>query len=192
MRLNRLRLGWALIAAASGCAHQATVRQWQASVQHTISEQSAPDPAVLRSTRLDDGWRVFRINGQVDPEGSTDQVGVLIGRVVVGARPWFVFLLGAVKDHALIKARLAAMTPARSRWQWAMGPDNAAAVKQYRAYWARRWASEHPNRPKDVQPGFVWPRQADHFKMTSHGSRVTVRELNSGAHWSMTLASTTG
>lgn len=187
--IRTILLGPALmyLVLTSGCAHQATVKQWQSSIQQTISEQSDADPSVLRAAPTEDGRRIYRINGQVDPDGSTDQVGVLVGDTTASGHQWFIFLLGTVKDHALEKARVAAMSPVAGRWQWAMGPDEPVATQKYQAYWARRWAKMHPNRAEEVQPGFAWPREADDFQMIADGSSVTVRELNSGAAWSLTI-----
>ena len=188
----RRRCTWWLIAisvgAAGGCAQHATVRQWQASVDQTMSEAGSADPSVLRAAKMQDGRWVFRVLGQADANESTDQVGVLVGKTRVAGRNWFVFLLGTVKDHELVAARVAAMSAGSGRWAWSMGTDDKKALTKYRDYLTTRWDRLHPRRAGQVQPGFVWPREGDELRMVAKDGNVTVREVKSGAAWSMTIA----
>jgi hypothetical protein len=167
------------------------VADWQRQLCRYIAVQGGGDVAALAelpTLRSANALRPARIRFAVlnaeakapDREG-WDVQGVLIGTQKRGPVRRHVFVLGIVayNDNLPVKVediRLVSLAPLDGALLWETSAPQPEAVARYRE--AYRGAG--PSR---------FPEHDDAFAMTSAGSRISVRELRSGADWSLELRS---
>jgi hypothetical protein len=165
------------------------VADWQRQLCRYIAVQGGGDVAalaelptlrsanVLRPARI----RFAVLNAEAKPperEG-WDVQGVLVGTQKRGAFRRHVFILGIVayNDDLPVRVediRLVSLAPLDGALLWETSAPQPEAVARYRE--AYRGAG--PSR---------FPEHDDAFAMTSTGNRISVRELRSGADWSLAL-----
>jgi len=165
------------------------VGDWQRALCRYVAEQGRGDVAalaelptlrsasVLRPARIEFAVR----NAQAKPPDTAgwDVQGVLVGTLKRGPFLRHVFALGIVayNDQLPVRVedvRLVSLVPLDGALLWEVSAAQPQAVARYRE--AYRGAG--PSR---------FPELDDAFAMRASGDRISVRELRSGADWSLDL-----
>lgn len=162
---------------------------WQRALCRYIAGPGGGDVASLaelRTLRSPDGLRPARLqfavlNVEANPPYADgwDVQGVLVGTQKRGAFVRHVFALGIIAYNnslpvKLEDIRLVSVVPLDGALLWEVSRAQPQAVARYRA--AYRGAG--PSR---------FPAYDDTFAMSASGDRISVRELRSGADWSLDL-----
>jgi len=165
------------------------VGDWQRALCRYVAAQGGGDVAVLGelpTLRSASVLRPARIefavrNAQAKPPATEgwDVQGVLVGTLKRGAFVRHVFALGiiAYNDQLPVRVediRLVSLVPLDGALLWEVSGAQPQAVARYRA--AYRGAG--PSR---------FPEHDDAFAMSASGERIAVRELRSGADWSLDM-----
>ena len=163
------------------------VSAWQGEVCRYIDREGDGDPAVLSETkalRSRDALRPARItfgvldvNAGVAGRDGWDVQGVLVGRQTSGAVDRYVFLVGIVARSGYLPAgiqdiRLIGLSAQGGRLSWETSPADATTLQRYRETFRGAGAIR-------------FPADTDNFRMTDATDRVSVREIRSGAEWSL-------
>jgi hypothetical protein len=160
---------------------------WEQRLGRYVSREGGGDPAVLAQTRVlhsRDVLRPARItfdvldaDTQVPSRDGWDLEGVLIGRQTSEAHNWYVFLVGIVarsgyRPLSIEDIRLVGFSTQGGHDSWTMSTADHNAVRRY---WETFRAS----------PAIRFPGQTDEFVMDVEEDQIRVRELRSGAAWSL-------
>ena len=185
-----------LVFLPSGCSNDpsssaSNIESFQKGVEQYLSQRNN-DPEALREVTLEDQRHGFAVLGGQDPRKATDQRGLLLAHKPIGDRPWFVYLVGTVKNEAVQDLRLVALSAAGGKTVWRVGPKNAAAFKQYRDAALKDWRdhSGGGTDPKSKPPPqyTTFPRASDTFEVTASGNTIRAKHLQSGAEFTVDLA----
>lgn len=180
--------------ALSGCATEPadppTLSTWQQNLQQYVWDHANGDPTVLADMSWDDVHKGFSIIGDPLPDRSTDEIGLLLAHRVVDSKPWFLFLLGTVRQQNLEDLRLVALSVDGNDFHWSVGPENDTSLSLYRV-WSE--ADRERTGPQDP-PAPPFPRLNETFGVTVRGDAFAVRHQESGANWELhpTVSPTTG
>lgn len=140
----------------------------------------------LRDMQSRNGLRPGRISfttlaagGDPDSADAFDVVGLLLGRQSVGRDQWFLFVVGVVErdDFRPVEirdVRLIAFESGGSDPLWVEGEADARSLELYK----ETYKYNIPIR---------FPDDDDSYQVDLVGDRVTVRELRSGAEWTLLL-----
>ncbi len=140
----------------------------------------------LRDVQTRRGLRPGRIyfstlaaGGDPDSADSWDVSGLLLGRQMVGGRDWYLFIVGVVQRESfrpieVRDLRLMAFATGGSDPLWRQGEANPESLNRY-------WETFRQNIP------VRFPADDDGYRVEVVGNRVTVRELRSGAEWTLLL-----
>jgi len=165
------------------------ISAWQDRLCEYIAQEGNGDEAVLselRGLRSRNVLRPARITfGALGVEANLpewhgwDVQGVLVGMQNHGAFIRYVFVVGIVAYDRYVPARiqdirLVGLSPVGGGLAWEMGAAAPAAVDRYRETFGGHGARRFPGID-------------DNFKMTSSRNGVSVREIRSGAEWSLEL-----
>ena len=177
-----------LACASSGCARQVSLSSWQKSVEQYVRDQGSGDPASLRDVTLPDSRRGFASIGDPNPEDSSDVYGVLLGHREMVGRHWFIYLVGHVRDLAVVDIRIAAVSFNGDRPSWRIGAVDAEQVAVYCAFhqdeFTRRF---EPLPPPQLRSSF--PQPDDVFEMLVDSPAIVVTHQQSGATWRLDMPS---
>jgi hypothetical protein len=162
---------------------------WQQNLLRYIDLRGGGDVAVLlalRERHSRDTPRPGRIVfGVLDVDASLpgrdgwDVHGVLVGKHAERDRNWYVFLVGIVRrsdyrPREVQDVRLVALASFDGKVVWRTDDRTPDAVRRYR----EAFAGEATIR---------FPAETDQFRLTGAGRRISVREVQSGALWSLQL-----
>jgi len=162
---------------------------WQQQLARYVVDEGSGDPAIvsqMQALHSRDILRPARITfGVLDVEATTpakdgwDVQGVLIGKQMRGEGNWYVFLVGIVartgyRPSSIEDIRLVGFWARPGKLAWEMSPANPLALQRYRD----TYRESVPVR---------FPENTDQFTMSATDDRVSVRELRSGADWSLRL-----
>ena len=160
---------------------------WQDRLGQYLDREGDGNPAVLvalKGLRSPDVLRPARITfGALDVDADEigrdgwDVQGVLVGVQKSGADTRYVFLVGIVGYNGHLPSkiediRLVGLVPQAGKRSWETGAADPTAVQRYRDAFRGSGASRFPGAD-------------DSFSMNIAGDRVSVRELRSGADWSL-------
>ena len=180
----------ALTAGGSGCAggSRVTIPTWQQRVEKFVRE-NGNDPAVLRDVTLPgpDARPGFAAIGSPDPNQSADVYAVLLGQRIIDNRPWIFYLAGEVQKQRVEHVRLAALSVNKSNLTWRLGPSDAKALEQYRAFGEHQWRERFPGRATAPPEYLSFPRADDAYDLNVARNHVSVTHRQSGARWELTL-----
>lgn len=162
---------------------------WRDDLTDYLDEEEGDWPtrlSQLRDIQIRRGLRPGRIcfatlaaGGDPDRAAAWDVNGLLLGQEVIGGRPWYLFIVGIVQreDFRPIEVRdirLVAFATGDEDPLWRQGAANPQSLKWYKnVYWE--------NLP------IRFPADDDNFGVVVTRSQVTVRELHSGAEWTIAL-----
>jgi hypothetical protein len=132
---------------------------------------------VLRPARITFG--VLDVEATTPGKDGWDIQGVLIGKQARGEGNWYVFLVGIVartgyRPISIEDIRLVGFWARAGKLAWEMSPANHLALQRYRD----TYRESVPVR---------FPEDTDQFSMSATEDHVSVRELQSGADWSLRL-----
>jgi len=188
-----LLLGLGLL---SGCSSSSTsaatnVQAFQHGVEQYLAQRNN-DPQATDDVTLEDGRRGFAVLGGLDPRHSTDQRALLLAHKVIGDRPWFVYIVGTVKNDVVQDLRLVALSAAGGQTVWRIGPKNTAAFKQYRDAALKDWhAHSDPGKSKPPPQYTTFPRASDTFEVSTDATTARARHTESGAEFSVAITQAT-
>ncbi len=172
-----------------GCSTAVSFPKWQEAVERYVRQDGRGDPNILRNTSVEAGRPGFALIGADDPRGSTDVKGLLLGHKRIGERPWFIYLVGLVKKQDVSEMHLAALNVQGGQYRWAVGKNDARALKSYRSF------NEGQGKQRSVRSqapitsrGF--PQESDAFDLTVEGGVQAVHQ-GSGARWHLTVPGAT-
>jgi hypothetical protein len=171
-----------------GCASSASIPAWQHNVETYAAEKG--DPEALRDVTLKGDRRGFAVIGQPEPSKSTDVNGVLLGHKTIDNRPWFIYLVGLVKQQKVTEIHLAAVTFENGKAQWRLSNKDDKATSAYLHYNEQLWTQKHTSKDKPPADYTTFPRDADAFDLKISGTQVVVTHPPSGAKWSLALSRT--
>src|SRR3954468_1079463 len=135
-----------LLLTAGGCAPSAPVASRKTTVDKYVSLHGN-DPNSLRDVTLSGDRRGFGVIGQNDPKQSTDAKALLLTHQEIAGRPWFVYLVGIVKQQKVDDIRLAARTQEPGKpATWAISKPDPHAVKLYKEYNEGLWRRSQPDK----------------------------------------------
>jgi hypothetical protein len=164
---------------------------WQQDLLRYIDQRGGGDVTVLpalRELHSRDTPRPGRIVfGVLDVDASLpgrdgwDVQGVLVGKHAEGGRDWYVFLIGIVRrsdyrPREVQDVRLVALASLDGKVVWRTDDRTPDSVLRYR----EAFGGEATIR---------FPAETDQFRLTGAGRRISVREVQSGALWSLQLRS---
>ncbi len=177
-----------VVTASGGCTSQPSMSSWQKSVTKYVGAQGNGDPMVLRDMTVPaDGRPGFAVIGHHDTRESVDVNGVLLGHEKVGARSWFVYLVGQVEKERVADIRLAAMSMQNGKTTWKRGKELKQSFNAYRAYGDRQAKGRFPDR-KRLPPKYTgFPRTDDVFKLTNANGKLVATHEASGARWEVVV-----
>ena len=183
-----LALTLVAVVASGGCSSQPTMSSWQKSVTKYVDDQGKGDPMVLRDMTVpEDGRPGFSVIGHHDTRASVDVNGVLLGHEKVGARAWFVYLVGQVEKERVTDIRLAAVSMRGGKATWKRGNESKQSLNTYRADGEKQAKERFPDR-KTLPPRYAgFPRPDDVFKLTNENGKLTATHEASGARWELAL-----
>jgi hypothetical protein len=140
----------------------------------------------LRDVQTRRGLRPGRIcfstlaaGGDPDSADSWDVDGLLLGRQTLGGRHWYLFIVGVVRREGfrpveIRDLRLAAFATSGSDPLWRQGEADPQSLERYK----ETYRENIPIR---------FPADDDSYRIEVAGYQVTVRELRSGAEWTLLL-----
>jgi len=187
IRPHALLLVSLLIFCAGGCTSGVSISSWQHQLERYVRDDGHGDPAVLRDMTLDDTRRGFAIIGDEDPRKGTDAKGLLLAHRPINGRPWFIYLVGLVKDQKVDEIRLAALSVNHGKFDWVLSQKNPHSTQMYRNYnegLGKKRSPGQKNAPPDYE-GF--PRAEDVFDLGINGNNVDAVHQGSGAWWQVTI-----
>jgi hypothetical protein len=162
---------------------------WQRELGRFISRNGQADPTALSELRVARSRAVLRpariTFGVLDVEASApgrdgwDLEGVLTGKQVIGDRSWYFFIVGVVaragyRPSALADIRAVGVSAQNGTLSWRTSQEQPQAVQRYR----ETFGAAVP-----VQ----FPADTDTFALKILDRQVSIRELRSGAQWSLRL-----
>ena len=179
----------ALLLTAGGCASSASVDSWKTTVDKYVSLHGN-DPNALRDVTLAGDRRGFGVIGQTDPRQSTDAKALLLSHQDIAGRPWFVYLVGLVKQQKVDDIRLAARSQEVGKPPtWAISKADAHAVKLYKDYYEGVWRRSQPDKHAKEPSSYTnFPQDADVFSVNVEGTTVSATHAPSGARWQVDVA----
>jgi len=172
---------------AGGCGTSVSISTWQQKLEQYVRTDGRGDPNVLRNVMLDDSRPGFAVISAEDPKHSTDARGLLLAHKRIGDRPWFIYLVGLVKDEKVDDIRLAAVSPRSGQFRWATSPKNPKSLSSYRNFNVNLGKQRMPGQKEPPMGYFGFPREEDRFNLEVQGNRVEVVHEQSGAHWTTTV-----
>lgn len=140
----------------------------------------------LRDIQTRRGLRPGRIyfstlaaGGDPDSADAWDVNGLLLGRQTLGGRHWYLFIVGVVRREGfrpveIRDIRLEAFATGGSDPLWREGEANPQSLDRY-------WETYSHNIP------IRFPADDDSYRVEVVGYQVRVRELRSGAEWTLLL-----
>jgi hypothetical protein len=178
-----------LCLASAGCTSSATIDSWKSGVDKYVALHG-DDPNALRDVTLSGDRHGFGVIGQNDPRQSTDAKALLLAHQEIAGRPWFIYLVGLVKQQKVQDIRLAARSQQPGRPAvWAMSKADPKALKLYRDYnqglWRRSQPDKHAKEPSSYTD---FPQDADVFDVQVNGTIVQATHPPSGARWQVDVA----
>lgn len=168
-----------------GCSSSVTVAEWESSLDQYAADHANNDLSFLRERENANSFRQFSIVGTSTPEKSTDINGVLLGRKMIGDRPWLVFVIGRVKHRQVEDIRLALRSDDGRSPKWVIGDASSDSLQEYRAHREQLWRKRHPERQSPPLHAFEFPVEEDVFQLTINGAEVVATHEASGARWSV-------
>jgi len=179
-----------LLLLATGCS-SSNIQPWQKSVEAYVSSNGG-DADALRDVTLSDFQHGFALNGGLDPRNSTDVRGVLLAHKTVADRPWFIYVVGVVKDEKVDDLRVAALSMVNGSAVWSVSNHNSPALKLYRDWGWREW-HQRASEKSPIPPQYTtFPREADVFDIVIQGTLAQVTHTPSGARWTCDLTANSG
>jgi hypothetical protein len=108
-----------------------------------------------------------------------DVTGLLLGRQTLGGRHWYLFIVGIVQREsyrpvAIRDMRLVAFSTGGALPDWRLGAADPRSLAQYRDAYTHQ---------KPVR----FPADDDSYGVETAGDQVKVREVRSGAEWTLPL-----
>jgi hypothetical protein len=178
-----------LLALLGGCG-RVTIPDWQRGVERYVADTGRGDPNILRDVTLPGtDRRGFALLGHHNPDESTDANGLLLAHRQFAGRPWFVYLIGLVKDEKVREMRLAAMTDTGSTPVWRIGKRAKDSERAYRSYNLEQFRARFPDRRKPPAEYLGFPRAADRLDLQDDGNgHLIATHVPSGARWELNLA----
>ena len=173
-----------MLALAAGCASDppaVTLNSWRQSLERYVWEQGNGDPNVLRDLSWDNVHKGFAVLGDPIPQRSTDAIGLLLAHRMIQGTPYFIFLVGLVREGGLVDVRPVALQVAAGKFDWFVGPSDAQALASYRRTDRTLRDAASPAAP----PAF--PAASDRFDLTVDANRLVIRHAQSAAHWALIL-----
>ena len=179
---NQCLIAAALAFASTGCTRQVGLSTWQDSVERYVRDQGDGDPASLRDVTLPDSRRGFAAIGDPNPESSSDVYGVLLGHRELADRHWFIYLIGHVRNLAVVDIRIAAVSFRQEDISWLMGANDSDQLANYCAFHQDEYTARFaPLAPPQSRSSF--PQPGDVFDMAIDPPDVVVTHQGSGATW---------
>jgi hypothetical protein len=168
----------------AGCASEppdpVSLASWQHDLETYVWDRGNGDPTVLADLSWDDVHRGFTVMSDPLPQRSTDFIGLLLGHRYIGGQPYFVFLLGSVREGILEDLRPVALQVDNGQFHWSVGLEDDDAMRRY-----RRWSKmssgaelQHPAPPP-------FPQADDSFQIEVDAERILILHLPSGAAWNL-------
>lgn len=154
---------------------------WQRTLEQYVWDRANGDPNVLADVSWDDVHKGFAVIGDALPDRSTDEIGLLLAHRMVDGRPWFLFLLGAVRERNLEDLRPVALNVEAGDFHWSVGAPNEKSLSLYRAWSEADRSREEP--PDPNAPPF--PRPQETFEVTVRRDTFIVSHEESGAEWEL-------
>ena len=114
--------------------------------------------------------------------------GLLLAHKTIAERPWFIYLVGVVKNDQVQDLRLLALSALAGKTTWRVGERNAPAFKLYRDYALTQWRQHNGDRAKPPPPYTTFPRESDTFDVTIDGTLIRATHAASGAQFTVNLA----
>jgi hypothetical protein len=179
-----------LLVVASGCrsgSSSTDIQPWQRGVEQYLAQKNN-DPEALREVTLEDSRRGFAVLGGLDPRKSTDQRGLLVAHKVVGDRPWFVYVVGVVKNDVVQNLRLVALSAAGGQTLWRVGERDPQAFKLYHDHALNDWRQQSGDHGKPPVQYTTFPRASDVFDVTVEGTLIRAKHVASGAQFAVDVA----
>jgi hypothetical protein len=158
-----------------------TLSVWQQNAEQYVWDHGNGDPNVLADMSWDDVHKGFAVIGDPLPERSTDEIGLLLAHRMVDGKPWFLFLLGVVRQQNLEDLRPVALNVEGDHFHWSVGPTNETALSLYRV-----WSEADRSRtgvPGPPAPPF--PRPTETFEVAVRGDQFFIHHHESGAQWEL-------
>lgn len=176
----------------TGCGKSVSFESWQESVERYVLEQGGADPTMLRDVEVGMPGSALHgagLLGEPDPSNGRDVFGVLLGHRVVASRPLLVYLAGSVSKEKVEDIRLAAVEFTAPDPTWFMSEPNDAALEKYLGPRLVHWRSIAGEGKREPDRLRVFPGTDDAFRLLVDGNVLTVEHVQSGARWSMAIAS---
>ncbi len=169
---------------ATGC-QQISLRTWRSSVEQYVWDQANGAPSVLRDVPSPGPWKGFSVISENDPASATDINGVLLGHRQIGPKTYFIFLVGLVQQQQVQDIRLAVVWPSPTGFEWRFSRKNNQSFRTYRDFKVAEWRKLFPERAAGPWSHTGFPSEADIFKLSIAGGRVTASHEQSGASWTL-------
>jgi hypothetical protein len=182
-----LLLSLLLLWAVGGCARTVNLKTWEKDVETYVRETGDGDPGVLRDVTLSGGRRGFAVVGKDDPAHTTDANGLLLDHQTIANRPWFIYLVGIVKEQDVREIRLAALSVFHGNTTWRISPKDKQALKRYQDDGLAHWNELSHGGGKPPAEYTTFPRPGDVFDVNVSGSAVRATHRESGAQWEVNL-----
>ncbi|HWE97773.1 MAG TPA: hypothetical protein VG269_27710 [Tepidisphaeraceae bacterium] len=182
-----------LVAFPCGCtadrSDPPTIQTWRQSLEKYVWEHANGDPNVVADMSWDDVHKGFAVIGEPLADRSTDQIGLLVAHKLLNGKPFFLFVLGTVRQQKLEGICAVALQVEGEAFYWTVGPDDPKSLGLYRAWSDADRTQAGPREP--VPPPF--PRVEESFEVTIENDQFVIRHRESGARWEvrpLTLSAT--
>lgn len=167
------------------------VSAWQDQVAHYIETEGQGDPAVLSQMGVARSQNVARpgriLFGALDVEANVpgrdgyDVRGLLTGKQTIGPRNWYFFVVGVVQRKSyrptyIADIRVVGLSAEAGKLSWTVSATNPQSLDAYR----NTFGEDMP---------IQFPSDTDAFSVEVGDKRIVIRELRSGAQWSLPVAS---
>jgi hypothetical protein len=169
-----------------GCGTSVNTTSWAQNLERYVREDGRGDPNVLRDLTLDENRHGFALAGAEDPTQGADAKGLLLGHKVVNGQPWFIYLVGIVKNQKVEELRLAALRVRNGEFKWIWSPKNNDPLHMYRNFNEGQGKQRFPGQRTAPAEYSSFPR-SDAFDLKLDGSHVTAVHKPSGAWWELNL-----
>ena len=172
-----------LIALVAGGCQQVSLRTWRESVEHYVWDQGNGDPSVLRDLPTSGTWKGFSVISENDAASATDANGILIAHRAIGAKTYFIYLVGLVKQRQVQDIRLALLHASGEGFDWRFSRRSADGLRVYRDFQDAHWKKLNPQGGAAPWSRSGFPCEGDVFRISVAGNRVIATHEASGAQW---------
>lgn len=169
--------------ALGGCTTSRPVELWQERVTQYVADEGNGDITSLRNTEPGAARPVFGVTS-----GSVEVQGLLLGCSTMDQQRWWTYIVGVMKNDNITDLRIVAVSEVGGEVVFSQSTQDEAATERYRDGRLKQWTANRLDPATDGDFVCSFPGPNDSFTLNAAGTTATVTERQSGARWTVLLA----